>query len=40
MSSQDITLVLYLMISSRGDLVSASFEHVYFFFIKIDDVAI
>ena len=28
MSSQDITLSLYPVISSHGDLVSASFKHV------------
>ena len=34
-SSQDIMLLLYPLISSRGVLVSASFKHVYDFFIKV-----
>ena len=34
MSSQDITLMLYPVISSREDLVSASFEHFYNFLNK------
>ena len=31
MSSQDITLLLCPVISSRGDLVSVSFKHIYYF---------
>ena len=31
MSTSNITLLLYPVISSRGDLVSASFKHVYNF---------
>ena len=38
MPSQDIKLLLYLVISSRGDLVSALFKHFYKFLIKMDDV--
>ena len=40
MPSQDITLLLYPVISSRGGLVLVSFKHVYKFLIKIDDVII
>ena len=40
MLSQDITLLLYPVVSSRGDLVSALLKHVYDFLIKIDDVTI
>ena len=31
MSSQDITLLLCPVITSRGDPVSASFKHIYYF---------
>ena len=34
MSSQDITLFLYPLISSRRNLVSASFKQVYYFLYK------
>ena len=40
MSSQDVTLLLYNVISSRRDLVLVSFKHVYNYLIKLDDVAI
>ena len=38
MPSQNVTLLLYPMISTRGDLVSVSCKHVYNVLIKIDDV--
>ena len=40
MPTQDITLLLYPVISSGGDLVSASFRYVYKFLLKIDDATI
>ena len=40
MPSQDVRLLLYSVIDSRGDLVSASFKQVYKFLIKIDGVKI
>ena len=44
MSSQDVTLLLYLVVNSHGDLVSASFKHVYNFsykhVYKINDLTI
>ena len=38
--SQDISLLLYPVNNNRVDLVSASFKHVYNFFIKDDDATI
>ena len=40
MPSQDITLLLYSVISSRGNQLSALSKHVYNFLMKIDDVTI
>ena len=41
MSSQDIMLLIYPVISSHEDLVSDSFKHVYnLFLIKTDDVRV
>ena len=40
MPSQDVTLLLHNVISSRRDLVLVSFKHVYNYLIKLDDVTI